>query len=351
MVGLYGDPDTTWGIAVELCFDEPMPLAGVHERLALLFARHQHLGPTPVIQRVSAADWHGQLQTTAAREFGGDGFLVRVLVSEDHRMLFVAAHHGVCDGLGLLAVAEEVCQAGLRPLARGIGQRTSRRAFTASSVVRVLEALVRPPARFLGSAADGEGQENLDRGTGEVIRADSASMSYVVTRAFAAWRATSGGARPRLLVVVGASRRQPETLAPDRQTAYLRFPLKREWGLAEVRRQFSLIEPEPDFPETSALGIGPLVTHLLRGRLGATATISNLGIILGDHLVSVSMFPALNGPQAVAIGLASTSRTTTVSLRTRASDFTAEESSRLRAMLETELRSAQQGGGKPSRLA
>ena len=76
-------------------------------------------------------------------------------------------------------------------------------------------------------------------------------------------------------------------------------------------------EPEPDFPETSARGIGPWVTHLLRGRLGATALLSNLGVLEAPGLGSVAMFPATSGPRAVAVGLATAGGTTTLSLRTR----------------------------------
>jgi hypothetical protein len=37
------------------------------------------------------------------------------------------------------------------------------------------------------------------------------------------------------------------------------------------------------------------------------------------------MFPACSGPRAVAIGLASTAVSTTLSLRTRRAEFTADE--------------------------
>ena len=94
--------------------------------------------------------------------------------------------------------------------------------------------------------------------------------------------------------------------------------------LGDLRRAIATVDPEPDFPATSARGIGPRVTHLMRGRLGATALLSNLGTVEGA-VDSIAMFPACSGPRAVAIGLASTPTTTTLSLRTRRSDFTADE--------------------------
>ena len=90
--------------------------------------------------------------------------------------------------------------------------------------------------------------------------------------------------------------------------------------------------PEPDFPATSVRGVGPRVAHLLRRRLGATALLSNLGRIDGP-VDSVAMFPACSGPRAVAVGLASTPTSTTLSLRTRRADFTADEHAGLLADL------------------
>jgi hypothetical protein len=43
------------------------------------------------------------------------------------------------------------------------------------------------------------------------------------------------------------------------------------------------------------------------------------------------MFPACSGPRAVALGLASTAASTTLSLRTRRAEFSAAEHARLLA--------------------
>ena len=63
-----------------------------------------------------------------------------------------------------------------------------------------------------------------------------------------------------------------------------------------------------------------------------TALLSNLGRIDGP-VDSVAMFPACSGPRAAAIGLASTSGSTTLSLRTRRAEFDADEHARLLADL------------------
>src|SRR5690606_23074580 len=96
-------------------------------------------------------------------------------------------------------------------------------------------------------------------------------------------------------------------------------------------------DPEPDFPETSAKGVGPLVTRLLRNRLGYTVNVSNLGVLHCEGLVSGSMYPALARPMAVGVGLVSTETTSTVSLRMRRSDFTDDEAARLIASVVAHL--------------
>ncbi|GGD19128.1 hypothetical protein [Nocardioides daphniae] len=331
VVGLYGDPDVTWGISLEATFEAPVDLTEVDARIAALVAEHPHLGVLPTLQRVAPQAWADERERSASAPFGDDGLLVRLLASEDATRFFVTAHHGVCDGLGLIAVMSAVVGRPLTSSARGVGDRTSSQSFLVSSVLRLGEALLAPPARFSGEgdpAAAGrpERLHQVDEPTGTV---NGVRVCAALNSIHAAWprRRTSGGRR--FLVVMGASRRVPGETAPDRQTAYFRIALKPQWGLAEVKRALQEAEPEPTFPETSAGGIGPMVTRALKNRLGYTVNVSNLGIVSGEGLASMAMFPAVNGPQAVGVGLVSTSHGSTVSLRTRRTDFSDDEAQRL----------------------
>ncbi len=228
----------------------------------------------------------------------------------------------------MVAIADLLTDASLVPLAKGIGGRSSRRSFLRSSVARLGEAIWHPPTRLIShSPAVFEG-EHLREITLPRQTWGTADLILALSRMTMAWNRNQdrGG---RTLFVIGASRRPPRTLAPDRQTAYLRLPAEPGWDRDRTRAELSALEPEPDFPETSVRGIGPRVTRLLRGRLGATAQVSNLGVIEGDGLESVSMFPALSGPRAVAVGLVSTALTTTLSLRTRGGDFSRDDGAEL----------------------
>jgi hypothetical protein len=337
VVGLYGDPDTTWGICLELGFASPLGADQVRERASALVAGHPHLGPGPVIVVAGDEEWDLRREEAAAAPYDVVGPLVRLLLSADGHRLLVAAHHGACDGLGLVAIAESVSGAGLVSAARGIGDRPSPLSFTRSSIARLNEAVLRPPPRFVSHVAPDGAGEHLRvltlprRSTGTV------DLCVALADVFTAWNHPGSGNAGRPLFVSGASRRPPGTLAPDRQTAYLRFRVDPSWDRDRVRAEFGALAPEPEFPETSVGGVGPRITRLLRARLGATAQLSNLGVVEATELEYAAMFPALSGPRGLAVGLVTTSSTTTLSLRTRGSEFSAADTDQLLGLIAARL--------------
>lgn len=329
VVGLYGDPDTTWGIGLELGFDDPVDVVALDERGAALAAGHPHLGPAP--QVLLAEQWDVAREQAAAAPYDPEGPLVRLVLDAERRRLFVAAHHGVCDGLGLVAIADAVSGHGLTSLARGIGDRPAPRSFLVSSLGRVGEALLRPPPRFDGTGSAGAGEHLRVR---SLPRASAGTVDLCLALA-GVFRDRHPRGRP--LFVSGASRREPGVLAPDRQTAYVRFRFDPRWSREEARTEFGRLAPEPEFPETSVGGIGPRITRLLRNRLGGTAQLSNLGVVEGDGLAYAAMFPALSGPRGVGVGLVSTAHASTLSLRTRGTEFSAADTDALLDLIAVRL--------------
>lgn len=334
VVGLYGDPDVTWGISLETTFVDQVDLGDVDGRLVDLVRDYPHLGVAPLVETVATEQWQERREESATADFGADGRLVRVLVREDRKAFFVTVHHGVCDGMGMVALTSAVTGRTIVSSARGVGERNARRGFLVSSVLRLGEALFTPPARFSGTRG-GSGADCLLKVDAVPGRVNGAIASAAVLAVHGSWpRNRSAGGR-RFLAVMGASRREPGTSAPDRQTAYLRVPLRPGDGVAEVEAAIAAADPEPDVPETSAGGIGPVVMRVLKNRLGYTANVSNLGVLSGPGLESLVIYPALNGPQAVGVGLGSTEFGATVSVRTRRTDFTdAETAALLRAIVE-----------------
>ncbi len=329
VVGLYGDPDTTWGICLELGFRGPLGSDQVQERAAALVERHPHLGPAPALETVDHEVWESRRAVAAAAPYDVAGPLVRLLLSADGRRLLVAAHHGACDGLGLVAVADRVSGGGLVSAARGIGDRPAPLSFGRSSVLRLREALLQPPPRF-GSHVEASGSgEHLRVRTLPRRASGTVALCAALADVFVTWNHPSAGNAARPLFVTGASRRPSGTLAPDRQTAYLRFRVDPSWDRTRLQAEFGALAPEPEFPETSVGGVGPRITRLLRSRLGATAQLSNLGVVEGPDLSYAAMFPALSGPRGLAVGLVSTTSTSTLSLRTRAAEFSAQDTDAL----------------------
>jgi len=329
VVGLYGDPDTTWGICLEVGLVAPLDPAEVASRRDELLARYPHLGRAEELPVAAPGAWDDARALTAAEPYAENGAQVRLLLDADRRRLLVTAHHGVCDGLGLVAIAEAVTGVPMSSLARGIGDRSAPRSFLASSAARLTEALLRPPPRFDAHRPERTDGENLVIRTVPRARVGTVDLCMAIAAVFADWNGSARPRRPEPLFVSGASRRPAGSLAPDRQTAYLRFGFDLGWDRDQAAAAFAALSPEPEFPETSAGGVGPRVTRLLRNRLGATAQLSNLGVIEGAGLQHAAMFPALSGPRGLAVGLVSTSGTTTLSLRTRGAEFGAADTAEL----------------------
>ena len=122
VVGLYGDPHATWGICLEAGLLEPLAVRDAERRLAALVAAHPSLGAAPACRLVTEG-WEAARSRVASEPYGPSEPLLRVLVDADGSRLFVGAHHGAVDGLGLVAVAGAAAGLTVRARARGIGDR------------------------------------------------------------------------------------------------------------------------------------------------------------------------------------------------------------------------------------
>ncbi len=341
VVGLYGDPTASFGIGVEVEFERPLIARDLELLAAAEWAARPHLGQVPEIERAGSQEWSSRRADVCARPYERHGPLTRVLLAADPTRLVVAAHHGAVDGLGLLGLVGLLTGTSISTGARGIADRRSAHSFVRTSARRALEAVWRPPVRFPGHGS-GQSPGSVGAGSHEelsdvVLPSTAVGTADLVAALLVALDERAHVGRRNRVLLIGASRRTTPIVAPDRATAYLRLTTDRRLDAHEVRSRLEALEPEPDFPETSAAGLGPAITRLMRARLGATALVSNLGLIDGPGLRQVIMFPAPSGPRAVAVGLASTRHSTTVSLRTRRSEFTRAEHEQLLSDVATAL--------------
>lgn len=333
VVGWYGDPESVWSIGVDLTWSVPLDAAALAEGWARACAEHAHLGVVGEVRVVADDTYEAAKPMVLSQAYRHGEPLVRLQLNASGTRLLVVAHHGAVDGLGLLGLAAALTGRPITSAARGIGDRPAGKGFLRRAIGRVWEALTSPPARFPGSGEPGALTEDLH---GIAFPARRLGTAGISAAALAAYDAAAGGVAGRRsgsrrpVLMIGASRREGSRLAPDRDTAYFRVrPTPGQRTPEALGALLGSLPPEPAFPETSSGGIGPLVVGLLRSRLGGTCLISNLGIVHADGLLEVRMYPAPSGPQAVALGLASTDQVTTVTLRTRRRDFTAAESSRV----------------------
>lgn len=334
VVGLYGDPDTTWGIGVEAGLAQDLRADDVERGLRAISERYPLLGAVGPVAQVAADQWELARTTALAEPFLPGQPLVRAICGPDDEhgraRLLVTAHHGVCDGLGLLALVGAAIGTPVIPTTAGLGARPSHGSFVATVPKRVIEAVRRPPPRFPtigGPGAPDDGDLAQARGETVIVasvdrvKVGTVALCQALARVFVERaRRDRGGPQGPPLLFVGASRRPPGTVAPDRQTAYLRFRVDPRWTAAEAAAAFASLAPEPDFPETSLRGLGPRLVRPLRNRLGSTAMVSNLGVVEGN-VEWLAMYPALSGPAAVSVGLVTTATRTTLSVRTRSSEF------------------------------
>jgi len=338
VVGLYGDPAVTWCVLLRLRLTLPLDRARTSEAIGLLHAAHSHLGPRPELALYSPAQRDTVLSRAADEPYGDSGPLVRIALDRAGTELVVAAHHGCADGLGLLGYAAAASGLDLPSSVRGVSSTAEPRSFLRGSLRRLGEALLRPPARIAsaGRTRD-EGDVLLSR---DVTARKSSTPALVLAsvRAVRAWNARLGGPDEPVVVALGMSRRPgTPTAPPDRDTAYARLATDGLDSLADTRGLLAETRPEPAFPVTRAGGVGPLVTRALRSRLGSSLLVSNLGMV-GQHGVErLEFWPVPSGPAGVAVGLASTTSRTTVTIRLRGGWFTPDEAAAFADLVAGEL--------------
>ncbi len=343
VVGLYGDPTVSWSIGLDVSFTQRYDVPRLLERCAAMVAGHPGLGRPPAPVKMTGDDPTGSLRALLDMAYGDEDPLVRVAYDADGRRLVVAAHHGAVDGLGLLALLALLLGQQVTSTARGIGVRSATVGFVRSSLARLREAAFTPPVRL---AADLAGRVSRGKGGGDVTASHHLTLTPANTprsiaataEAVAHWNRRHGAPTGPKVAAVGASRRDGSAAAPDRDTAYLRLRLQDQAGPDAVARALRTTDPEPTFPERTPGRVMALVPRVLRSRLGATFLVSNLGLVDAPRGVErIAFFPTAAGPRALAVGVASTSSYTTVTVRMPSADFDDAAAAELCALVADRL--------------
>lgn len=345
VVGLYGDPDVTWSILLELELATGLDRSALADRLGQVVREHPHLGRPPDVEEVATS---GRSAAPADRErfanrpYGDVDPLIRVGLTSDGRVLLLAAHHGVIDGLGLVGLAGLLLATPLGTNARGVARSGAEPGFLRGAVRRLSEVVFRPPERYAARVRDrGVAADVLAHADLPSARRGTAALAWAALVALRRWNGPLHRFR-QPVIALGISRR-PGTapIAPDRDTAYSRVVAMDLHTSAELAARVAATDPEPDFPVSDAGGFGPLLVRLLASRLGATVLVSNLGLLEGRSVEALRFWPAASGPAGVAFGLASTRRTTTLTARARGGWFSRQDAEELLGLAQSALLATQ----------
>jgi hypothetical protein len=324
MVGWHGDPTISRSVLLHAKLDSPADPVGVGERLAAMVAHYPHLGPAPGVLTTGSADWPAVLARFADQPYADGWPLVRVAVGTEEPRMAIAAHQSVTNGLGLLALLGAALDTTVTSTARGIGDRPSHTSPAMTAARRLVEALLRPPARIARRGGNphypGDVLTDVELpaarvGTGELIAATARAVEW--------WNQREGsrGHHGRPVAGVEVSCYGGGALSPELDSAFLRVPLPADPSGTTVRRTIAERPPEPAYPPASAVAPQPVAQALAR-RLGPTFLVSNLGRAgAGTTVRSLAFHPTANGRSGIAIGAATTGAVTTITIRARRSDF------------------------------
>jgi hypothetical protein len=334
---LSGHPNASWSVVLVATVEVPPLASEVRSRLEQVFGSRPDLGPVPDVISVAAGDGGAIRRRFADRPYLDDEPGVRVGLADEGPRVLLAAHHGLLDGLGLVALMGVTLGEPMRSSAKGLGDRSSTRSFGATAVARVWEALVRPPDRVAPARSEpAEDGDHLAERECQRLSGGTAGLIAAARSATEAWNRKRHERVERFVVAVGASRRDGGDIDLHEASTYLRFRPGR--GEADVRAQLAAARPQPGGPTLRTLGPLAPVAGALSRRLGSTMLVSNLGALSGPTgLLRVEFYPVSHGRSGVALGAASTTGRTVLTLRARRSDFDESDLQRLLGMIAERL--------------
>lgn len=364
-MALAGHPGVSWSILAEARMDVLPSPEVVIERLREAIEARPALGPAPKVVTAEGREAGALRAAFADVPYDERGALLRAALIRGHPpSVLVAAHHGVLDGLGLLALLGVATGVAFESSARGLAVRRPSLPFAISAALRAGEALLAPPARIepapgQGPLGPGDHLLAMDLPIGRVRTAAAVAAAVSAVRE---WNQRRGGQRGRIVVAVGASRRPGTELGLEERSAYLRIRIGATRAGASgstgsaaaddedaVRALLAAARPEPPAPAGRAVGVlaGPAgaLAGWLSPRLGSTLLVSSLGSVHGPPgLRSVAFRPVAHGRSGVALGLATVGDTTTVTLRARRRDFEPDAAGVLLAAVADRLSNRAQTG-------
>ena len=301
------DPTVAWVIALDAHLREPVDAVRVAAGLASVGfpgSVATPAGPDALQQVLAPATAAVRAATTANR-------------------VTLGAQHEHCDGLGLLALLEAATGTGATSSARGVGERDVRGSALGSTVRRLAEALLAPPAPVAAPTATGarEAGEAFARFT-VARRLSVAELTHAAVRGVTAHNRAAGVRTSRVAVAIGASRTGGEVPVVGDHSTLLRLRGVERLSVPEMRAAVREAAPEPPPPGTGdgpslAGRVATVAMGVLSPRLGSTLLVSHLGEVDAPGVEDLAFYPVTGGGSGVSVGAVGLRGTTVVTLRGR----------------------------------
>jgi len=143
------------------------------------------------------------------------------------------------------------------------------------------------------------------------------------------WNIAHGERDDRIAVAVGASIRPGAQARPEDASAYLRLRRAERLDADAVEAVLRSRPAEPPAPAVGGSGAVARVPGWFSRRLGSTLLVSHLGELRARRLDAVEFYPVSGGRSGVSLGAATVGGRTTLTLRARGGEHTAEQLGRL----------------------
>jgi len=321
------DPSIGWRILLTATL-EPAPDEALLAARFMALAESQGWGAPPAV--VSAASTPDLQQALVSAH------PAPVVVGTAGRDLVISAHHGRVDGLGLLQVLAGLTGAPASSSARGVGDRPTTGSVVGTTLRRLVEVGLRPPARVArGVARPAAGDVLVER---EVPgRWRSADLVHAATQGLLEYGAP--GRLRRVAVAVGATR-EPLGADPDMiadRSVLLRLRDVERLDRAQIAAALTAapVQTPPRAPEGRAGAVldraASAALRALAPRLGSTMLVSHLGDVT-TAATRLAFAPVTAGGSGLSLGAVSVvadSPTTVLTLRARAAAWDADGLERL----------------------
>lgn len=305
------DPTIAWNILLRARLTMPPTVDTLTTRLRHIYLEQRWPHDPPAVALGSLTD--------LLPAFAGAEGPHPVQLGLDGAELLIGARHQHVDGLGLLGVLSAVTAEPVVSDVRGLGDRPAAGSVTGAVVRRLGEVAFRPPARIAQSGS--QAADDLDTFSLHVVprTVRTSELVHAAVRGLVTYNSAREAGTRRVAIAVGASRRGGESPDIADRSALLRLRNLERASIDEIRALMQHAPVQHSSSHGRAVGapLTRLTLRVLAPRLGSTMLVSHLGAVTAGGVDRLSFYPVTGGGSGVSLGAVTLDGTTTITLRAR----------------------------------